>query len=251
MKKLIYTTIILFSLFDLLAQDTITNNEKYFKNDASYNRSGLYYNGFRLKHKEIIYTNSYFLLNNLGIGYKNIFEINTAFTLIPISGEKGIGMLPLILFIPKIGCDFGELHHMSASFIYTPIVTDKQLLRNKQIAYTFGTTTKNIGILYSNDELINQKCAFIYLQTSFKLSKMIKVGMEHIMYTNYDEVNSTELGKSFNKKPSSEYLIPTNLMLRISPNKIQTFCIGYFTQLYYSNKPILYLSLNVRMNKLK
>jgi len=250
MKKLSYTLLLVFSIMHLFAQDSLSNEEKYYKNDASYNRGGLYYNGFRLKHKETIYTNTFVLLNNFGVGIGKFFELNTSFSIIPLSGESGFGVLPLILFIPKIGYDFGKFHHVGASFIFSPIMTSsKPRVINKQIVYTFGTPNNNAGILYCNNDIINEASNFVYLQTAIKLTKKIKIGMEHILYTNFDETNPRDMSFSFSKKVKSEYLIPTNFMLRISPKSSYTFCIGYITQYQYSDEQILYLSVNIRLNR--
>jgi hypothetical protein len=44
-------------------------NERIYSFEPSYNRGGLFYNGFRLKSKESVYTNTFVLLNNVGFTF--------------------------------------------------------------------------------------------------------------------------------------------------------------------------------------
>lgn len=255
MKKLIYLFFFIFSIVHLIAQVGLLNKQKYYNNDVSYNRSGIYYNGFRLKHKETTYTNSYIFLNSFGVGIKKIFELNIASLVVPIRSESSPDIKPIVLIIPKIGYDFGEFHHISASCIFGPIsnVTFTNKFINKQIAYTFGTPKNNIGILFSNDDIAKTKTNFLYLQSSFYVSKWLKIGAEHVLYTNYDQVNNSnniDVNYSFKQKTKLEYLIPTNLTFRINVRNKATFCVGSVMD-YLNVKRQLYLSCSIRLNNRK
>jgi hypothetical protein len=226
-------------------------NERIYSFEPSYNRGGLFYNGFRLKSKESVYTNTFVLLNNVGFGIGNILELNGALSVVPIGGSGGAGFLPLFMLIPRAGFDLGRLHHFSGSVIFLPfnISSQKQSFANKQLVYTFGIPKYNIGLLFSKDEVINQDCNFLYLQSSFFIFKRLKIGTEHIIYTNFNEIKGTEYVYSFYNKPDSEYLIPTNLIFRYLLSDKSTLNIGYFTQYLKREKQILYLSLNIKLNK--
>jgi hypothetical protein len=256
LKKLYYLFFFIFSIVNLIAQDSLLNKQKYYKNDVSYNRSGIYYNGFRLKHKETTYTNSYIFLNSFGVGIKNNFELNIANLIVPFSNESNSNFTPsVLLIIPKVGYDFGLYHHISVSCIFGPFsnVTFSNKFINKQIAYTFGTPKNNIGILFSNDDIVKTKTNFLYLQSSFYVSKWLKIGAEHVLYTNYDQVNNSnniDINYSFKQKTKLEYLIPTNLTFRINVRNKATFCIGSVMD-YLNVKRQLYLSCSVRLNNRK
>lgn len=75
----------------LHAQIPDSVNKHYYSDQPNYTKGALAQNGFRLKKKEVIYTNTALFMNNFQFGVSDFFSLGGTFMLIPISGENGSG----------------------------------------------------------------------------------------------------------------------------------------------------------------
>jgi len=229
-------------------QKQLSLDTTYYENDATYIRSGIFYNGFRLKNKEKNYTNTFVLINSYGVGITKFIEFNVAGVVVPISGANGSGIAPMILLIPRCGFDLGYLHHFSASVMISPFAfsSDKGHYANKQLAYTFGTPKNNIGLIYSKDDFTKFGSEFLYFQYSFGVFKWLKIGAEQILIDNsyYDNFNL------YNRDNKKDFLTLANFVFRFKFKNKATLSIGFLTDYsQFTNNTFGYLSATIRLNK--
>lgn len=223
------------------------NAQSFLDVHPTYNKSGLFFNGFRLRDKEKVYTNTFLLINSFGFGVKDFAEVHIGATFLPLIGEQSSGVLPLLTFIPRLGHDFGKYHHISAGLIVA--LGGKNLLMNRQIAYTFGSRRNHIGVLYSQNEIFMEDRETWYLQYHFFPFKKVSIGAEHLIWSTYQKDSSPLLYHASN---NHDPLMPSNFVGRIHFTPRFTFSLGYFTDYTsYSEDGILYLSGTFRINKEK
>ena len=213
----------------------------------SANRSGLYFNGFRLNAGERVYTNTFLFANSMGFGIHKNFELHAGLIVMPFSGEGGFGILPMLSVIPRLGYDFAKYHHVSAGVLLTS--GGKSNFYNQQIAYSFGSRRNHVGVLFSKNELFMENQNTWYLQYHFFPFKWLSVGAEHLLWSTYKKESSTLF---YHQTKSHDPLLPSNIVVRFHAQSKMVFSIGYWTEYAsYSDNGFLYLSASFKINKKK